>query len=321
MSAEDGSFELPASTIGCAAIAEHAALAPSDPATVLEGRRLALRLKPGGAIEGVVVDDHGEGLASFTLGIESFSPVRGWSFDQGGARTFAEGVFRWERLAPGAYVLTAAGDGRPPARSAAIDVRAGVVTRGVRIVVPRGGTLTGLVSDDGHAPLVGAEVRFDQVSSVVQSSAVAQTDANGSYELGAAPAGPLSLVVRKDGFRTRLVSGIRVEPGTTRRQDVTLAALDGGPRLELGGIGAALTQTGPGVWLGEVFPGDPAASAGLRMGDRILRVDGEATDGMSLADVLQRLRGEPGTSVGVSVVRPETGESVDLTIVRGRVVR
>jgi C-terminal processing protease CtpA/Prc len=39
-----------------------------------------------------------------------------------------------------------------------------------------------------------------------------------------------------------------------------------------------------------------------------------------MADVLQRLRGEPGTSVGVSAQRPETGETVELTIVRGTIV-
>jgi len=40
-----------------------------------------------------------------------------------------------------------------------------------------------------------------------------------------------------------------------------------------------------------------------------------------MADVLQRLRGEPGTSVWVSVVRPESGERVQLAIVRGTIVR
>ena len=62
--------------------------------------------------------------------------------------------------------------------------------------------------------------------------------------------------------------------------------------------------------------GDPAERAGLRAGDRILGIDGESTDGMSLADALQRLRGEAGTSVGVSVRRPKTGETVDVMIER-----
>ena len=119
MSGEDGTFELPPSAIGCTAIAEHGEYASSEAADVVEGRPLRLQLKAGGSIEGVVVNERGEALPSFTLGIESFSPARGLSFDHGGARTFEDprGAFRWDGLAPGTYVLTAAGDGSPPARS------------------------------------------------------------------------------------------------------------------------------------------------------------------------------------------------------------
>jgi carboxyl-terminal processing protease len=118
----------------------------------------------------------------------------------------------------------------------------------------------------------------------------------------------------------KLVSGLRIDSGATLRQDVMLVTVDGGAGLELGGIGAALEQTGGGITLRDVFPGDPAATAGLRAGDRIVRIDGEPTQGISMSDALQRLRGEPGTSVGVSAQRPETGETVELTIVRGTIV-
>jgi S1-C subfamily serine protease len=181
--------------------------------------------------------------------------------------------------------------------------------------------VTGQVFDEHHAPLVGVDLRFDAVSSVVRSSADAQTDPAGLYRLEGAPAGPFTLSVHKDGFRVKLISGLRVDSGATLRQDVTLAAVDGGGGLELGGIGAALEQTGGGITLRDVFPGDPAGRAGLRAGDRIVRIDGEPTQGMSMSDALQRLRGEPGTSVGVSAQRPETGETVELTIVRGTIVR
>ena len=53
----------------------------------------------------------------------------------------------------------------------------------------------------------------------------------------------------------------------------------------------------------------------------IVRVDGESTEGMSLTDVLQRLRGEAGTSVGVTVrrgVNPRT--TFDALIVRAVVL-
>jgi hypothetical protein len=322
-SGDDGTFQLPPSAIGCEAVAEHSEYSPSDSVPVEEGRSMVLRLTAGGSIAGAVVDERGEGLPSFTVGVESFSPARGRPFDRLAPRSLDDvrGSFHWDKLAPGSYVLTASAPGRPPARSAAIDVRGGAVTDGVRIVVPRGGTVTGRVFDDRNAPLAGVDLHFDAVSSAVDSHSAASTDETGQYRLEGAPAGPITLRVHKDGFRVKLVSGLRVESGGRLTQDVTLVALEGGPGMELGGIGASLQQSGDGIVLRDVFPGDPASRAGLRAGDRLLRVDGEPTQGMSLMDVLQRLRGEAGSSVGVSAQRPETGETVDLTIVRGTIVR
>ena len=118
-----------------------------------------------------------------------------------------------------------------------------------------------------------------------------------------------------------MVSALRVDPRGTLAQDLVLNAIDGGAGLEFGGIGANLMPTPEGLTLSAVGAGDPAERAGLRAGDRILAIDGETTDGMSLADALQRLRGEAGTSVGVSVRRPKTSETVDVTIERGAIVR
>jgi S1-C subfamily serine protease len=205
-------------------------------------------------------------------------------------------------------------------RSSAVDVTSGAVTSGVRIVLPRGGTVAGRVSDDHGAPLAGVELRFDAVSSVLDSSASTRSYESGQYRLEGAPAGLFTLRVQKDGFRVRLLSGLRVEPGGTLRQDVALAPATGGATLELGGIGATLQPAGDGIAFGQVLPGDPAARAGLRGGDVIVRIDGESTQAMSIADALQRLRGEPGTVVGVTVKHPDTGEIADVTIVRATVV-
>ncbi|MGD0675796.1 MAG: carboxypeptidase regulatory-like domain-containing protein [Polyangiaceae bacterium] len=321
-SADDGSFELPPGAIGCDAVAEHADFAPSDIARVVEGRRLLLRLKAGGGIAGAVVDERGAGLSPVRIGIESFSPARGKDFDRRGVQNFADpaGVFRWDKLAPGSYVLTASASGRPPARSGSIEVRAGVLTSGVRVVIAKGGLVFGTVTDEGNVPLADVDLHFDQVSRVLDSDSVAHTNGAGEFRLEGAPAGPLTVRAHKNGFRVKLVSGLRVDSGSAVRQDLTLVALDGGPSMELGGIGAGLAQTPAGIELRNVFPGDPGARSGLHAGDRIVGIDGEPTDGMSVADALQRIRGQPGTSVGVSVLRPDTGDLLDLTIVRGRVV-
>jgi hypothetical protein len=327
VSADDGTFELPASTIGCDAVAEHDEYGLSDPGPVAPSRHLSLRLKPGGSIEGVVVDSGGTGVPKYDLGIESFTagdvPSRGRTLRGGARRAFedASGSFQWEKLAPGSYILTASAPGRALTRSDPVAVSPGVATRGVRIVLPRGGTVTGHVVDESHRALSGVDVRFDAVSSVLESVASGSTDESGQFRLEGAPAGPFTLRVHKDGFRVRFVSGLRVRDGDSLTQDVLLTGASGGASFELGGIGGGLDQSPDGIAFGAVFPDTPAARAGLVAGDRIVSIDGAGIGGLSLADVLQLLRGQPGTNVGVAVHRPSTGEDLDVVVERSTIVR
>jgi len=318
-SAEDGTFRLPPSTIGCDVIALSDDLAPSDVVRIVEGQRLALRLRTGGTLEGAVVDARGRSLPSFSVGIESYVGAHGANPRGKGPRPFEGGSFRWEGLAPGTYVLTAVAPNKPPGRSDAVEVRAGAVTSGVRIVLGAGGTVVGHVYDDRHAPVAGARLLFDRVSNIVEGTATATTDDSGAFRLEGAPDGPFTLLTQKDGFRVRMISGLRVASGGTLAQDVTLTPADGGASFELGGIGAGLAARADGIVFTSVFPGDPAERAGLRPGDRVVRIDGEDTAGMSVTDALQRLRGEVGTSVGVSVRREGSDEPVDLMIVRATI--
>jgi Carboxypeptidase regulatory-like domain/PDZ domain len=322
-SGDDGTFQLPPSTIGCPAVARHDEYAPSDPVDLAEGRRALLRLRMGGSIDGVVVDESGAAVPSFTLGIESFAAAQGRSFRSAAGRKFEDprGAFRWEGLAPGSYVLVATASDKPPARSDAVEVRGGTATSGVRIVLAHGGSVTGHVYDERHAPLADVDLRFDAVSSAIDTGGGTKTDGAGRYRVDGAPGGLFTLRAHKDGFRVRLLSGLRVDPHRTLTADITLTAVDGGAGIEFGGIGASLAQSGEGISLTAVFPGDPADRTGLRAGDRVVRIDGEETDGLSVADVLQRIRGEPGASVGVTVQRAKTGEIVDVLIPRAIIVR
>ncbi len=60
----------------------------------------------------------------------------------------------------------------------------------------------------------------------------------------------------------------------------------------------------------------PGAKAGLLAGDRIIRIDGASTEKMSLQDAVKLLRGEPGTDVTVTILRPSTGAVRDIKITR-----
>lgn len=311
---DDGTFRLPPSAIGCTAFATHEAMAPSDPVTVSEGARLRLRLGAAGAIAGFVVDERGSRIDAFSVGIEAFTPSAGSVSAPGGMTPFTRGVFRLEKLTPGTYVLTAAAPGFPPARSSVLVVRAGAVTDRVTITLARGGAVEGRVVDEQNVPVADVELRFDLVSSATGSDAVAKTDSSGRYRLEGAPAGLFTVSARKDGFKTRLVSALTVASGASVTRDIVLTH---GSGFQLTGIGAQLKPNGNAITFAGVFPGNPADVAGLRPGDRVLRIDGEDITGLSLADAIQHLRGEPGTVVGITVERG--GDTIELTITRGEI--
>lgn len=62
--------------------------------------------------------------------------------------------------------------------------------------------------------------------------------------------------------------------------------------------------------------GSPAARAGLRSGDYIRAIDGEATRDMSVFEGTRRLRGEPGTRVSLVVIRGNAADPHVIEIVR-----
>jgi carboxyl-terminal processing protease len=95
-------------------------------------------------------------------------------------------------------------------------------------------------------------------------------------------------------------------------------ALDG---ASFGGIGVQLAfDPAAKVWRAEsVFPGGPAAAAGIQPGDVIATVDGVAL--VSLADgrVTAALRGPVGSTVHLGIVRDGTPLAAPLAIVRATV--
>jgi carboxyl-terminal processing protease len=54
-------------------------------------------------------------------------------------------------------------------------------------------------------------------------------------------------------------------------------------------------------------------------GDRIIKIDGKSTEKFGLEDAVKRLRGEPGTAVTVTVLRPSSGEITDHKLTRANI--
>ena len=72
------------------------------------------------------------------------------------------------------------------------------------------------------------------------------------------------------------------------------------------------------LWTYAVNPyeGKPAQRAGVQAGDRILSVDGKTTKGLSVSEVSNNLRGEPGTTVVLELEREGVEKPFKVSIVR-----
>ncbi len=86
---------------------------------------------------------------------------------------------------------------------------------------------------------------------------------------------------------------------------------------EYGGIGSYLMDRDSSTYISAPMEGSPAARAGIRAGDRILRVDSLDVSRKLSADVTKVLRGRPNTRVSMRLLRPFAQDSIiDVTLVR-----
>ena len=78
----------------------------------------------------------------------------------------------------------------------------------------------------------------------------------------------------------------------------------GGGSGGAGGIHARMAYSEEGgLRVVDAPPSGPAARAGIAVGDRIVSIDGDPIDTMSMSDVVESLRGRVGTVVRLVVAR------------------
>lgn len=85
------------------------------------------------------------------------------------------------------------------------------------------------------------------------------------------------------------------------------------------GIGAQLGVRDQLPVIVAPFDGSPAEKAGVKAGDILLKVDGEDVTSLPLNDIVSKIRGEEGTEVTLSLLRPEETLSLEVTITRGEI--
>ncbi len=90
---------------------------------------------------------------------------------------------------------------------------------------------------------------------------------------------------------------------------------------KLQGIGARISRSGEALVIEQVFLDGPADRGGVKAGDRVVRVDGVSTVGMSVSDTVDRIRGAEGSQVQLELERPvgDQWQSVVLVLTREEV--
>ncbi|HXF66322.1 MAG TPA: S41 family peptidase [Burkholderiales bacterium] len=94
------------------------------------------------------------------------------------------------------------------------------------------------------------------------------------------------------------------------------AALRSAMRSSFGGLGLQLEMVDGLLRVVAPLPGTPAARAGLRSGDLIVRLDDQPVEGMTLEEALSRMRGEPGTPIALTIRRSGQEEPLVVSLVR-----
>ena len=82
------------------------------------------------------------------------------------------------------------------------------------------------------------------------------------------------------------------------------------------GVGVEVSTRDGWLTILSVFEGGPAAKAGLQPGDRFLSIEGEDARDVRLYDAVRRIRGEPGTTVDVTVRREGQEKALERTLTR-----
>jgi carboxyl-terminal processing protease len=87
-------------------------------------------------------------------------------------------------------------------------------------------------------------------------------------------------------------------------------------RSEFGGLGVVVTMDDGALTVVSPMEDSPGFAAGLKPGDRILRINGISTEKLTLMQAVDKLRGEAGEKVTLTIQRPATKEIKDYELTR-----
>ncbi len=118
------------------------------------------------------------------------------------------------------------------------------------------------------------------------------------------------------------LNGIRdiLDPHTTVFTPKDYEGLKVSMEGKFGGVGITISLRDNILTVISPLSGTPAFRLGIRAGDRIRKIDGKDTKGLSLDDAVSKLRGKIGTDVTVSIEREGVADLMEFTITRAEIV-
>ncbi|MCL5408433.1 MAG: S41 family peptidase [Candidatus Omnitrophica bacterium] len=102
---------------------------------------------------------------------------------------------------------------------------------------------------------------------------------------------------------------VYLPPKEAKQLNILTSGKFGGIGIEIGIKNNIITVVSP-------IEDSPAWKAGIKAGDKILEINGESTKGMTLWDVVKKLRGKPGTKVTIGILHPNTSNIIQIPLIR-----
>ena len=110
-----------------------------------------------------------------------------------------------------------------------------------------------------------------------------------------------------------------LDPHSTFMDPEQYAALKSEVAREFGGIGVDLVRRENGIFIVSCQPGSPAARSDLAAGDAVVAVSDESVESTSLAEVVRRIKGTPGSVLRLTVRRAKNGAIETMELMRERI--
>jgi carboxyl-terminal processing protease len=110
-----------------------------------------------------------------------------------------------------------------------------------------------------------------------------------------------------------------LDPHSSYAEDADFDQLRATSEGNYGGLGMTVTIQDGAVKVISPTEDTPAWRAGIKAGDFITHINGELLYGYTLDEAVDKMRGDPGTSARVTVVRPGREKPFDVTLVREKI--